>query len=89
VQTKGSIDSLILNLIKALSNSAVQGIVAVSDEKQLKKITDQCDSIKMISDLKLRTWNYKEVLQNYEALEAVNESINKLNLVPDGFYTKN
>jgi hypothetical protein len=43
----------------------------------------------MISDLKLRTWNYKEVLQNYEALEAVNESINKLNLVPDGFYTKN
>ena len=88
VQTKGSIDSLILNLIKSMSNTAVQGIVAVSDEKQLRKITAQCESIKMLGDTKLKTWNYKEVLQNYEALEAVNESINNLNLVPDGFYTK-
>jgi hypothetical protein len=32
VQTKGSIDSLILNLLKSLNNSSVQGVVAVSDK---------------------------------------------------------
>ncbi|MGL5255470.1 MAG: hypothetical protein ACRC76_00420, partial [Proteocatella sp.] len=38
VQTSGSIDSLILNLMKAKNNKAVQGIVAVTDEKQTEKI---------------------------------------------------
>lgn len=38
VQTKGSIDSAILNLLKSLNNPAVQGVVAVSDGKQLEKI---------------------------------------------------
>src|SRR5690606_27947579 len=38
VQTKGSVDSLLMNLLKALNNSAVQGIVAVSDKVQLEKI---------------------------------------------------
>lgn len=38
VQSKGSIDSLILNLKKAQSNAAVQAVVAVADEGQLSKI---------------------------------------------------
>jgi hypothetical protein len=38
VQTKGAIDSLILNLLKSLNNPAVQGVVAVSDSTQLEKI---------------------------------------------------
>ena len=38
VQTKGSIDSLLINLFKALNNPAVQGVVAVSDREQLEKI---------------------------------------------------
>lgn len=38
VQSKGSIDSLILNLKKAQSNAAVQAVVAVADEEQLAKI---------------------------------------------------
>lgn len=38
VQSKGSIDSLILNLKKAQSNAAVQAVVAVADEAQLAKI---------------------------------------------------
>lgn len=37
VQTRGSIDSLILNLLKSLNNPAVQGVVAVSDAVQLEK----------------------------------------------------
>ena len=31
VQTTGSLDSLILNLLRVLNNPAVQGVVAVSD----------------------------------------------------------
>ena len=38
VQSKGWIDSLILNLKKAQSNAAVQAVVAVADEEQLAKI---------------------------------------------------
>ena len=38
VQSKGSLDSLILNLKKAQSNAAVQAVVAVADEEQLAKI---------------------------------------------------
>ena len=37
VQTKGSVDSLLLNLQKANNNKSVQSIVAVSDEVQLVK----------------------------------------------------
>lgn len=84
VQTKGSIDSLLLNLLKSLNNPAVQGVVAVSDEKQLEKIQRQTQLIQGLAG-KLKIWNYKEVLDNYEALQKVNESINKLGLVPQGF----
>lgn len=84
VQTKGSIDSLIINLYKCLNNPAVQGVVAVSDVEQLEKISKHASDVGDLSK-KLKLWNYQEVLQIHEALEAVNESINKLGLVPQGF----
>lgn len=34
---------------------------------------------------KLKLWGYHEVLNVHENLEYVNESINKLDLVPGGF----
>lgn len=83
VQTKGSIDSLILNLLKAKNNSAVQGVVAVSDKAQIEKIKKHSATIKGLEDL--RYWDYEEVLEVHESLEFVNTSINKLKLVPDGF----
>ena len=84
VQTKGSIDSLLMNLLKALNNPAVQGIVAVSDADQLERIRKHAA---LVGDLnkKLKYWNYKKVLEIHEALEMVNESINNLGLVPQGF----
>lgn len=82
VQTKGSIDSLILNLLKAKNNPAVQGIVAISDEAQLEKIRKHAAPV-LGSALKL--WDYREVWKIHESLEFVNQSINKLKLVPDGF----
>lgn len=84
VQTKGSIDSLIVNLLKSLNNSAVQGVVAVSDPKQLERIRKHAEDVKELRD-KLKYWNYEDVLRVHESLEYVNESINALGLVPQGF----
>lgn len=84
VQTKGNIDSLIINLLKSLNNQAVQGVVAVSDENQLQKIKSQVSEVGGLRD-KLKYWNYEEVLEVHASLAFVNENINKLRLVPEGF----
>lgn len=84
VQTKGSIDSLIINLLKALNNPAVQGVVAVSDSEQIKTIQKHAAPVKALAE-KLRCWDYTEVIQVHEKLQSVNESINQLQLVPQGF----
>lgn len=84
VQTHGSIDSLILNLQKATNNFAVQAIVAVSDEKQIEKIKKESKGIHSI-ETKLKTWDYKEVMEMHDCLERSNGIINNLGLVPDSF----
>lgn len=84
VQTKGSLDSLILNLLKSLNNPAVQGVVAVSDKPQIEKIKKHAAAVKALAE-KLKYWDYEDVLQVHESLQHVNESINLLGLVPDGF----
>ena len=84
VQTHGSIDSLILNLQRATNNFAVQAIVAVSDEKQIEKIKRESEGIHSIQS-KLKTWDYKEVMEMHDCLERSNEIINNLGLVPDSF----
>ena len=83
VQSKGSIDSLILNLKKAQSNAAVQAVVAVADEEQLAKIIRESDGV--IDEKSLRTWNSEDVLAVYDSLARAHESINKLALVPESF----
>ena len=83
VQSKGSIDSLILNLRKAQSNAAVQAVVAVADEEQLAKIIRE--SAGVIEEKSLRTWDSEDVLAVYDALVRAHESINKLALVPESF----
>lgn len=82
VQTSGSIDSLILNLMKAKNNKTVQGIVAVTDEKQIEKIKKEITALQINGEVKF--WNYEEVLRVHESLQYVNESINNLGLVPLG-----
>ncbi len=83
VQSKGSIDSLILNLKKAQNNAAVQAVVAVADEAQLAKIIKESRGV--IDEKDLRTWDSEDVLAVYDALVRAHESINKLALVPDSF----
>ena len=84
VKTKGSIDSLLLNHLKSLNNPAVQGIVAVTDSEQIGIIQKHAAGVSGLSG-KLKFWDYTEVLQVHESLEAVNESINRLGLVPQSF----
>jgi len=84
VQSKGGIDSLILNLKKAQSNAAVQAIVAVSDDKQIETIRNESKGV--IDEKALRTWGFNDVLSVHEALILVHESINKLSLVPESFF---
>lgn len=84
VQTKGSIDSLIVNLLKSLNNPAVQGVVAVSDKKQLEIIKKHAYDVKDLRD-KLKYWDYESVLKTHERLALVNAEINELGLVPEGF----
>ena len=83
VQSKGSIDSLILNLKKAQSNAAVQAVVAVADEEQLAKIIRE--SAGVIDEKSLRTWDSEDVLAVYDSLVRAHESINKLALVQKVF----
>ena len=83
VQSKGSIDSLILNLKKAQNNAAVQAVVAVADEGQLAKIIKESKG--GIDEKDLRTWDSEDVLAVYDALVRAHESINKLALVPESF----
>lgn len=83
VQFKGSLDSLILNLKRAESHSAVQAVIAVSDDEQLDKILRESEGI--LDPKSLRTWSFEEVISVYDSLVRVHESINKLNLVPSSF----
>ena len=78
-----SIDSLILNLRKAQSNAAVQAVVAVADEEQLARIVRE--SLGVIDEKSLRTWDSEDVLAVYDSLVRAHESINKLALVPESF----
>ena len=85
VQTSGNIDSLLLNLMKAKNNPSVQGIVAVSDAKQLEKIKKEASSLKAICD-DLKFWDYNDVLKVFDSLSNAFESINSLGLVPSGLF---
>jgi hypothetical protein len=83
VQTSGSIDSLILNLMKAKNNKAVQGIVAVTNQHQIERIKKEINDLNQFNG-ELKFWDYQEVLKVHESLQYVNESINNLGLVPFG-----
>ena len=84
VQTKGSMDSLLINLLKSLKNPAVQGVVAVSDSKQLEILRRHAADVDGLH-VKLKYWDYEEVLAVHDSFEVGYDSINKLGLVPQGF----
>ena len=85
VHRKGSIDSLILNLQKAISNPTVQKVIAVSDEEQIQRIKEEVASLPENFRKILGFWNVADVVNTHEKLADVIESLSKLELVKSQF----
>lgn len=85
VQTKGDVNSLLLNLLKSLKNPAVQGVIAVSDQAQLEKIKKHAVDITELKQ-KVKFWDYENVLEVHQSLQFVSRSMKSLNLVSKGFF---
>jgi len=85
VHKGGSIDSLILNLQKALNNPTVQKIIAVSDRKKIETIKDETKGLPENFHKILTFWDVSDVMSTHEKLSEVIQSINKLELVKSQF----
>lgn len=85
VHKKGSIDSLILNLQKALNNPTVQKIIAISNKEQIEKISQEVKSLPENFRKSLTFWEVFDVIKTHEKLSEVMLSINKLELVKSQF----
>ncbi len=85
VQTRGSTDSLILNLQKAKNNQSVQKLIAVSDSEQLEKIKKEVNEIPGDMKKSFSFWDARDVESTFEKLTEVVKSIEKLDLVKDQF----
>jgi len=85
VHRRGSIDSLILNLQKAISNPTVQKIIAVSDEEQIQRIKEEVASLPENFRKILGFWSVADVINTHEKLADVIESLSKLELVKSQF----
>lgn len=85
VHKRGSIDSLILNLQKALNNPTVQKIIAVSDKRQIEKIKNETKGLPENFHKILTFWEVFDVIKTHEKLSEVIQSINRLELVKSQF----
>ena len=76
VQSKGSIKSLINNLIQAMNSQQVKKIIAVSDKKQLGQIKDHISQMKAITEHSKSMFVYVDfdtVNKVYATLPALND----------------
>lgn len=85
VHRRGSIDSLILNLQKALNNPTVQKIIAISDTERIEKIKKETKGLPENFRKTLTFWEVEDVIKTHERLSEVMKSINKLDLVKSSF----
>ncbi len=81
VHRSGSIDSLLLNLQKALSAPTVQKVIAVSDRVQLERIRAETEGLPESFRRALRLWDVEDVIQTARAMERVAASIEQLGLL--------
>lgn len=85
VHKRGAIDSLLLNLQKAISNPTVQKVIAVSDVDQIEKINKEAAGLPENFRKSLTYWDAIEVKQIHEKLREVVISIERLDLVRSEF----
>lgn len=84
VQSKGSIKSLINNLIQAMNNQFVKKVIAVSDRKQLEQIREQISQMKAITEHSKAMFVYVDfdtVEKVYATLPALNDFKTRLQLL--------
>ncbi len=79
VHVKGSIDSMLLNLMKASQEPSVQKVVAIAIDNELEKIKKEASTIKMLSD-KMLFWNVREVVKANELIDELMDIIQRLGL---------
>ncbi len=85
VQKKGAIDSLILNLQRALANPTVQKVIAVSDANTIEKIKREVKGLPESFRKLLTYWDVRDVEEVYDNLSNAMAKINALELVKSGF----
>ncbi|MFN3384439.1 MAG: hypothetical protein ACK401_06040 [Archaeoglobaceae archaeon] len=81
IHKSGSLDSLVLNLLKALSSPGIQKIVAVSDSKQLQKLEEEIQNLPENFRKSLVFWEVNEVIKAHQKLSEALDIISKLGLV--------
>jgi len=79
VHIKGSMDSLILNLLKAAQDPTVQKVVAVAGEQELEKIRGEVEPLSQLRD-KLLYWRIEEVVRASELVEELMTLVQRLGL---------
>jgi hypothetical protein len=80
VQRGGSIDSLIVNLLRARSDPAVQKVIAVSTKDYLEKIQGEAKNLPTLMD-RFVLWEITDVNHAVELMDNLNEIMRKLELV--------
>ena len=83
VQKSGSTKGLLFNLLKAKKNPSVQKIIAISNEKQLKKIEKESEGLPEEFRRDLTFWQVNDVKKVAEGLQSAMEIISKLDLTAD------
>lgn len=81
VQGGGSIDSLVMNLMRAMNNPSVRKLVVVSDAKQLDSIRGEVSELPESFRKNLVLVGTKEVLHAHQLLTELNSFRSKLGLL--------
>lgn len=81
VQTKGSIKSLLMNLVLAAKDPTVQKVIAVSDAEQLELIRREAEPLKELHD-KIIYWDVQELRRVSELIEEFYGMIQRLGFTP-------
>ena len=72
-----------MNLLKASKFKNVQGIIAVSDSNQLEKIRKESEDVFKNENKKIQLWDQDDVIDVYNKLQSVNESVNSILKIDD------
>ncbi|MGQ9845267.1 MAG: hypothetical protein ACUVQN_03520 [Caldisericia bacterium] len=85
VHKKGSIDSLILNLQKALNNPTVQKLIVATTTEQIEIIKQEIKNLPENFRKSLTFWSFEDIIETYDSLSKAIENIKKLSLIKSEF----